>query len=244
MDRFEFFSEMPKSEAGAATFTSAYLTPVPIKKADKILDLACGPGDRAVWIARSRGCPVFACDKDERYLPIVKKRAEAGGSAQWITTVCSDYLSLPFDDKSFKVVMAENVAMETGLLRGLEAWRRLPRDDGYLSISYPGLVNKAAPAEVREPLEKRMAEPMGTMGDYQNTIRAAKFEIVHQYPLATNIWDRFYLDNMRHAWALVKNGRVEENDTVLNDILSEAKWFHNVARGRLFYHAFLLKRVD
>lgn len=244
MDRFEFFKDMPKTEAGAATFTSAYLTPVPIKKTDKLLDLACSSGDRAVWIARSRGSHVIACDKDERYLPIVMKRAEAGGSKELVETVCAEYLNLPFEEGSFKVVIAENVAMETGLARGLEAWRRFPRADGYLAVTYPGIINKNAPVEIREPLERRMVESMGTMADYQNLIRSSGFEIVHQYPLATNIWDRFYLDNMRHAWALVNKGVVPESDPVVKDILAEARWYHNTARGRLFYHAFLLKRCD
>ena len=55
MDRFDFYSKLPRPEPGGVAFTNAYLTAVAVKATDRLCDIGCGAGDRASWIARSRG---------------------------------------------------------------------------------------------------------------------------------------------------------------------------------------------
>lgn len=243
MDRFEFFSKLPRTEPGCTTFTSSYLNQMPIRATDRILDLGCASGDRAVWVARSRGCRIVAVDRDARYLKVVRQRAEEGGSAGNVFPVAADYAALPFADRAFRVMLAEGPARALGLKQALTEWRRLLVPQGLLALTYPGVVNKSAPTEVRAPLEKRMVEPLGTLKDYHATVRAAGFEIVHQVPLAAELWDAYYIDVERHAWALVSTGQVMENDPVVREILDEARWFRDVGRGRVFLQALVLRRV-
>jgi len=42
VDRFEFFARLPRNEPGGVAFTNAYLTAVPLKPAERVLDLECG----------------------------------------------------------------------------------------------------------------------------------------------------------------------------------------------------------
>ena len=79
MDRFEFFARLPRIEPGCATFTSQYLTKVPLKASDRILDLAAGAGQRATWVARSRGSRIVTVERDPRFLPHVMQTAREGG---------------------------------------------------------------------------------------------------------------------------------------------------------------------
>lgn len=241
MDRFEFFAKLPRTEPGSPTFTSAYLTPIPIKSDDKVLDLGCAAGDRATWVARSRCCRVVAVDRDPRYLPFAQQRAAEGGASTLVTPITARYTQLPFADGSFDVVMVEGAALSIGLKQALDIWRRLLSPKGLLAIAYPGVVNKGAPQEVRGPLEKHMVEPLGTLADYHKIIRAAGYELFHQVPLQAEVWDRYYRANQRHAWALIASGEVPEDDATIQDILAEASWYRRVGRGRVFLQAMVVR---
>jgi ubiquinone/menaquinone biosynthesis C-methylase UbiE len=243
VDRFEFFAKLPRGEPGDTTFTSSYLNQMPIRTGDRVLDLGSGGGTRAVWVARSRGCHIVAVDRDPRFLAVVRQRAEEGGAGGYVHCIAADYAALPFPDRAFRMIIAEGPARSLGLKQALTEWRRLLVPQGLIAVTYPGVINKSAPAEVREPLEKRMAEPLGTLKDYHATVRAAGFEIVHQVPLAPELWDTFYIDVERHAWALVSTGQVQEDDAVIREVLDEARWFRDLGRGRVFLQALVLRRV-
>lgn len=243
MDRFEFFSKLPRSEPGGPTFTSAYLTQVQIKVSDLLLVLGCGSGELATWVARSRGCRIVAVDQDVRYARIAAKRSEEGGSSGLVSALCASHTQLPFPDQAFRLVIAEGPALALGLKQSLTLWRRLISRHGHLAITYPGVVNKDAPAEVRGALERRMVEPLGTLAEYHQTIRAAGYEVVHQVPLHNDLWDGFYTQAVRHAWALVSSGQVREDDPTLREVLDEAQWFRRIGRDRVFLQAMVLRRT-
>lgn len=243
MDRFDFFSRLPRGEPGGATFTSAYLTQVQIKATDIVCELGSEAGDRATWVARSRGCRIVAVDQDARYLKLLRSRSEEGGADHLIQPMHARYNALPFADNAFRLVIAEGAALPLGLKQALTLWRRLVAPQGHLAITYPGVVKKDAPAEVRAPLEKRMVEPLGTLADYHATVRAAGYEVVHQVPLQPELWDAYYTDNVRHAWALLAGKSVTEEDPTVADVLAEAKWFKQAGRGRVFLTALVLRRV-
>lgn len=254
MDDFEFYSRLPRAAPGATSFTSAYLSTIKLRATDRLADLHSRTGERAVWVARSRGCKVAAVDEDPRFCEVIQDRALDGGAADQVEAVNADYLDLPFEDESFALVMAEWAAAHTGLTAGLEAWRRLVPVDGYVAISYPGVINKDAPGEVRGPLERRIAEPMLTLGEYHQIIRNCGYEIVHQAPLDQGLWENFYADAVRRAWSLssggsgrvvtgpLLNGAAAEND-VIRAVLEEAHWYRHVGRGRVFLQSMLLRKT-
>ena len=241
MDRFEFFSKLPSTEPGGAVFTSSYLTSVQIKKSDKLLQIGSGTGELCAWVARSRGCRVFAVDNDPRYCPITRKKAEDSGSGHLVHTVAADYRQLPFVDHSFRLVIAEGAAMGLGLKQALTLWRRLLAPQGNLAITYPGVINKNAPAEVRGVLESRMVEPLDTLPEYHKVIRAAGYEVIHQVPLQSEMWDAFYRDSVRYAWALRSNNKVAADEPTTCGLIAEADWYRRVGRGRVFLQAMVLR---
>jgi arsenite methyltransferase len=243
VDRFEFFSRLPRGEPGGATFTSAYLTQVQIKATDVVLELGCEAGDRATWVARSRGCRIIAVDQDPRYLPLLQDRAEQGGADALVVPVSARYDALPFADNAFRLIMAEGAALSLGLKQALTLWRRLITPQGHLAITYPGVVKKDAPAEVRAPLEKRMVEPLGTLADYHATVRAAGYEVVHQVPLHPDLWNAYYADNVRRVWSLQRSKDIAEDDPMMEEVCSESRWFKQAGRGRVFLQALVLRRV-
>lgn len=243
MDLFGFYTDLPRIEPGGVTFSSAYLSAITIKSTDVVAELGCGLGTNATWIARSRCCPVVAVDADPRFLGEVKRRAEEGGG-DLVWPVRADLANLPFKEQAFKVVVSEGAALTLGLRHALTVWRRIVAPGGILALTYPGVVNKGAPMEVRGPLEKRMAEPMGTLADYHAVVRGAGFELVHQVSMQPELWEAHYNDCVRHAWALMRADRVSEEDPTIRRVLDEAKWYRHVGRGRVFYVAMVLRRVQ
>ncbi|MFN3201516.1 MAG: class I SAM-dependent methyltransferase [Bradymonadia bacterium] len=244
MDLFGFYADLPRIEPGGVTFSSAYLSAITIKSTDVVAELGSGLGSNATWIARSRCCPVVAVDPDPRCLKETMRRAEEGGGDVFVRPVRADLASLPFQDQAFKVVVSEGAALSLGLKHALTVWRRILAPGGILALTYPGVVNKGAPTEVRGPLERRMAEPMGTLADYHAVVRGAGFELVHQVSMQPELWESHYNDCVRHAWALMRSERVSEEDPTIRRVLDEARWYRNVGRGRVFYVAMVLRRVQ
>ena len=243
MDRYEFFARLPRSEPGAVAFTSAYLSFVQIQRSDRVLDLRCGSGERTIWIARSRGCKIVSVDQDPRFCRTAAALASDGGASDQVTVVHARYDDLPFEDESFALVIAEWAPVDLGLDRALRLWQRLVPVGGHLAISYPGVINRDAPSEVRAPLEQRMVEPMRTLADYQTVVRDAGYELIHQAPLNHGAWDNFYTDVTRRAWAI--NGHdTTEASGVIREFLDEARWYRRIGRGRVFLQSMLLRRTQ
>lgn len=244
VNRFDFFVDLPRRYPGGVVFTSAYLTAISIRGGDTVLELGCGVGERAVWISRSRGARVIAVDAEPRHLARARRLAHEGGSGSLIRPVCASYKDLPFADETFKVVLAETAAVSLGLKQALTLWRRVVTKDGHLAIAYPGVVDKDAPQEVRAPLEKYTAEPLGTLEEYHATVRAAGFELIHQAALHPDLWEAYYGDNVRHAWALVASRQASDDDPIVQEVLGEAEWYRRVGRGQVFYQAMVLRRIQ
>lgn len=242
MDRFDFFAHLPRNQPGGTSFTSAYLSSVKIHPTDRLLDLASAGGDRTVWIARSRLCKIVSVDADPRYQDIVKAAAEEGGAGHLVSPRAAKYDDLPFEDESFDLILAEGAAMEIGLEKALNLWRPLVAKDGFIAVTYPGVVNQNSPPEVRQPMEARMVEPMKTLKEYHGIIKGAGFELVHQTPLPNILWETFYTDAVRRAWALIDAGEATEETPVVRQVLEEARWYRRIGRGRVFVQAFMLRR--
>ena len=242
MDRFEFFSELPRLNPGSVAFTSLLLNSIDFEDDDLVVDLEAGAGDRSVWLARSRVHPITAVNQDERFNKILETRSNDGGTPTFVDTVVADTLSLPFEPGSCKLILAEWAAVEHGFETSLKTWGPLLAADGYLALSYPGVKNKDAPVEARGPLELRMAEPMDTLQNYLKLIGELGFELVFQLPLSEASWSDFYADTLRRCWALVKADPTMKDDPIVKTALAEAKWYRRVGRGRVFLQGLLLKK--
>ncbi|MEE2786281.1 MAG: class I SAM-dependent methyltransferase [Myxococcota bacterium] len=243
MDRFDFFQGLPRGEPGGVTFTAAYVGSVPIGPDDVVLDLHSRCGERAVWLARSRRCKVVAVDQDRRFVEALSTRAADGGAGDQVEPVVSTYDDLSFEPESFRLVIAEWAPIFTGLRNGLTRWKNLVPVDGYVAFSYPGIINKDAPKEVRGPYEERMVEPMQTLAEYHNVARAVGYEIVLQSPLPHELWELYYSDVLRRAWALNGGRNQQSASPLVRSLLEEAQWYRRIGRGRVFLQSMLLRRT-
>ena len=100
----------------------------------RVLDVGCGLGGSARYLAARYGVDVVGIDLTEEYCRVGNLLCERTGVGDRVTLVRCDALELPFDDATFDHVWTEHVTMniadKPGLYAGL---RRVLRDGGRLT---------------------------------------------------------------------------------------------------------------
>ncbi|GAB4226045.1 MAG: class I SAM-dependent methyltransferase [Kiloniellaceae bacterium] len=76
-----------------------------------VLDLGCGIGGPARWLATQRGCRVVGLDLTEVYCRTAHELSARVGLAKQTGFVCGDGLALPFAEASFDLVWTQHAAM-------------------------------------------------------------------------------------------------------------------------------------
>jgi SAM-dependent methyltransferase len=75
-----------------------------------VLDVGCGVGATACYLAETLGCRVVGVDLRESMVARSSERAQRLGLTKWVEFRVADAQDLPFDDERFDVVLCESVA--------------------------------------------------------------------------------------------------------------------------------------
>jgi len=81
-----------------------------IGKDSYVLDVGCGVGATACYLAKTYGCRVLGVDLREPMVALSNERAQRLGVTDLVGFGVADAQALPFDDAMFDVVIAESVA--------------------------------------------------------------------------------------------------------------------------------------
>jgi ubiquinone/menaquinone biosynthesis C-methylase UbiE len=81
-----------------------------IGRDDYVLEVGCGVGATACYLAKHNGCRVMGIDLRESMIARANERAEREGVRDEVEFRVADAQSLPFDDGTFDVVLCESVA--------------------------------------------------------------------------------------------------------------------------------------
>ncbi|MGF1592596.1 MAG: class I SAM-dependent methyltransferase [Kiloniellaceae bacterium] len=76
-----------------------------------LLDLGCGIGGPARWLARERGCQVVGLDLTEVYCRTARDLSARVRLDRQTRFLCADALQLPFAESSFDLVWTQHAAM-------------------------------------------------------------------------------------------------------------------------------------
>jgi SAM-dependent methyltransferase len=100
-----------------------------------VLDVGCGLGGPARFLAATRGCQVTGIDLSQPFIDAARMLSERAGLADRTVYRQADALDLPFDDASFDCAWTQHVAMNiadrAGLYRSLH---RVLKPGGRLAI--------------------------------------------------------------------------------------------------------------
>lgn len=82
-----------------------------LKPTDTLLDVGCGLGGTARYLADSYGCRVTGVDLTEQYVAVGNQLTEMIGLTDRVQLECGSALELPFEDGSFACVWTEHAQM-------------------------------------------------------------------------------------------------------------------------------------
>jgi arsenite methyltransferase len=101
-----------------------------------VLDVGCGAGATAVYLAKEIGCRVVAVDLRESMIALARERVRAEGVEDRVEFREVDARDLPFEDASFDTVLCESVA--TFIIERQQVadqLARVTRPGGYVGIN-------------------------------------------------------------------------------------------------------------
>ena len=102
----------------------------------RVLDIGCGIGGPARWLAENYGCRVSGIDLTAEYIDAARALTERCGLAAHISFDHGNALDMPYGDGAFNVVWAQNVSMNIADKSGLLAEVvRVLAPGGQLSLS-------------------------------------------------------------------------------------------------------------
>jgi ubiquinone/menaquinone biosynthesis C-methylase UbiE len=147
----------------------------------RVLDVACGSGGPAVFMAESTGCTVTGIDVNEAGLEAAQEAARARGLEQRASFLRADANEpLPFADASFGAIVcvdAINHAHDRGMV--LREWERVLVPGGRLAFTDPTVITGPVSNE-----EIAIRASIGyfvftAVGDDERLLRSAGFDVLH-----------------------------------------------------------------
>ncbi len=144
----------------------------------RVLDLGCGYGSTARYLAANFGCQVTGVNISERELDLARERASEAGLAHLLTFEYEDFHSLGYADGSYDVVWSQEAFLHAAdKSAALSECRRVLKPNGSL-IFTDILVRRDTPAEDRKRIYDRVKSPdMWDMDDYREGLSRLDFRI-------------------------------------------------------------------
>jgi len=107
-----------------------------IGKGKYVLDVGCGIGTTACYLAKRYGCRVVGVDISEKMIDWSKKRAKIEGVDDRVKFMVADAQNLPFEDALFDVVICESVnAFIEDKQRAVSEYVRVTKPGGYVGLN-------------------------------------------------------------------------------------------------------------
>lgn len=156
-----------------------------LDKADHALDLCCGEGATARWLAKAYQRRVTGVDILEQAIAHARRQAEAEGVADLVSFEVANIFKLPFPDATFDVIYGQDPDGLAHYRRVLifEECKRVLQPGGIISFHH-WILHSGAPQEVREHFDREtMAVGFPSMhrlsvDDYRIDLQAAGFQNV------------------------------------------------------------------
>ncbi|MFS0861141.1 class I SAM-dependent methyltransferase [Fredinandcohnia sp. 179-A 10B2 NHS] len=134
---------------GGLSLTKQLLLKENVAKDTAILDVGCGTGLTSAYLAKQFRCHVTAMDNNRVMLEKARRRFRQ--TRLPITLVYGTTEKLPFEDKSFDLLLSESVTIFTHVTASLGEYKRVLKPKGiFLGIEM--VVDPNCPSEVRKEI--------------------------------------------------------------------------------------------
>ena len=121
---------------GGLQSTLALIEGCQVKGGERVLEIGCGVGASAVYLASNYGCHVTGIDISERMIQRARERAMAKKVEHLTTFRTSDMNQLPFPANAFEVVFCESVlAFSQEKTKAVSEMARVTQPGGFIGIN-------------------------------------------------------------------------------------------------------------
>lgn len=154
----------------------------------RVLDVGCGYGATALYLARDHGCEVTGINISEKELDLARQRASAAGLSDRAHFEYGDFHSIPSPDGAFDVVWSQEAFLH-GVSKQhiIEECHRVLRPSGRLVIS-DLVVREEMTAAERDAVYARLRlREMWSAEEYVEGLRAAGFTVVAHDDWGANV---------------------------------------------------------
>ena len=169
----------------------------------RVLDVGCGYGALARYLAATYGCRVLATNISDRELEWGRELTATAGLDHLVSFDWADFHELPFDDASFDIYWSQEAFLHAAdKHRVLAETFRVLKPGGRLVFS-DILVRRDTPEEVRARICERVKSPdMWDAPDYRAALARAGFSIAVEEDWSPNValsygWVRNELERRR-----------------------------------------------
>lgn len=103
-----------------------------VEKGKKVLDIGCGKGVTACYLAQKYGCEVVGIDISEKMIEYANEMARRKGLETLVSFRVADAHNLPFEDETFDIVIAECTTVLLDKERAFHEFIRVLKPSGYI----------------------------------------------------------------------------------------------------------------
>jgi sarcosine/dimethylglycine N-methyltransferase len=176
---------------------------VDLGPATYVLDVGCGYGAMARFLARRFACPVTATNISERELEWGRELTRKQGLDDLVQFQYADFHELPFEDRDFDVYWSQEAflhAADKQLV--IDEAARVLNDDGVIVLT-DLLVRQGTPQDTRERIYQRVNSPdMWDTSDYREAFANAGLDLETHQDWSDNVaptyaWVRDQLEQRR-----------------------------------------------
>lgn len=130
IDRLSEFWPEPREQLhfGGWKTTHELVEKLDLKNVKNVMDLCCGEGSTACWLAKEYGCNVSGVDILRKAISVAEIRAKELGVSDLVDFKEGDIFKLPYEDNSFNAVYGQDpdgIAHKDRKLIFTEIWRTL-----------------------------------------------------------------------------------------------------------------------
>jgi SAM-dependent methyltransferase len=149
---FDFAAEVGLTKhLGGMGATDELVELCQINKDSYILDVGCGAGQTACYLAKTYGCRVAGIDILEKMVERSRERATKEKIADKVEFRVADAQELPFEDDLFDAVITESVtAFPADKLKAVQEYARVTKPGGYVGLNESTWLQTPVPPEMAD----------------------------------------------------------------------------------------------
>ena len=209
----------------------------------RLLDLGCGYGSTARYLAARFGCRVTGVNISEKELELARTRGRLAGLGHLLSFEFSDFHSLEYPDAAYDVVWSQEAflhAADKGMV--LSECRRVLKAEGTL-IFTDILVRSDTSEEDRARIYDRVKSPdMWDLEDYRIALHDRNLLVTQEEDWSKHVarsyaWVRDRLQKQRES--LLPLVGAETVDSTVNSLTF---WVDSAASGKIGWALFVAKK--